>query len=247
MSNQCQIIGVGYTYQSSLAVRKAMTAGLANRHSSQSQNFTYFFKGLKGNLAIHGETLILRHDPLTQAMAEHWVEPELAVKLGDQHQIVAYTLANDLTAFSLELAGRTSAFDGTYLGKCWRKSGSLGPRWYRPEAMPDAGNLTIGLKIQRQGAIIYDQAYNTNRRQRPFKKIPDLIVEYRKKFGSSPPLSKRINLDGDFLPAGTIIMLGTGIMVPSRCYCRSNDIVTVYCSEIGAMLTNQLVYNKLST
>lgn len=246
MNNQHQIIGVGYTYQPSLAVRKSRTVTLVHHHSSQSKDFTYFFKGHAGNLAKHDEALILRNDPRTGEMAEHWVEPELAIKLGDRHAIVAYTLANDLTAFSLELAGRTATFDGTYLGKCWNKSGSLGSKWYRPEEISNTGNLTIGLRIERDGAVIYNHAYNTDRRKRPFEEIPDLIVKYRREFGNDPPMSKQIDLDGNFLPAGTIIMLGTGIVVPARCYCRPNDITTIHCSEIGALLTNQLVYNELS-
>jgi 2-keto-4-pentenoate hydratase/2-oxohepta-3-ene-1,7-dioic acid hydratase in catechol pathway len=245
MNKQHQVIGVGYTYQPSLAVRKSKTRDLEEHHSSQSKDFTYFYKGLLEDTAAHDEPMLLQTDPRTRLMAQHWVEPELAIMLGERHEIAAYTLANDLTAFSIELAGRTERFDGTYHGKCWTKSAALGPKWYSLKEVHDDGNLTIGLKIERAGVVIYDHSYNTSRRKRLFTEIPEMILAYREEFGNNPPLSKTIAIQDGFLLAGTIIMLGTGVVVPERCYSEPGDIATIYCPELNASLTNELIYKGL--
>jgi 2-keto-4-pentenoate hydratase/2-oxohepta-3-ene-1,7-dioic acid hydratase in catechol pathway len=160
--------------------------------------------------------------------------------LGKRHEILAYTLANDLTAISIEACGRTSSMDGTYEGKVWDGSGSLGPHFIPASTIKDPDRLTVGLRIERKGYAIYDQAYCTSRRLRSFREIPGAIVTLYKSFGDFPPPSKRIRLDYDgFLPPGTVIMLGTGLIVKEKHSCIPGDNVTVYCSAIGE-LTNEI-------
>jgi len=236
-----QVISVAYTYQVSLAFRRRETASLAAHHSSQYQDFSFFLKGYPETVVCDGENLIMRRDPETGATANHWPEPELAVLLGPNHQIVAYSLANDFTAHSVELRGRTAEFDGTFFGKRWPGSCAIGPRWFAPDEVGDDSRLDIGLKIVRADQIVYNHTYNTSRRRYPFNEIPAMIVKYASEFAHNPPPSKRILIDnGDLLPPGTVILLGTGIIVKEQYYSQPGDILTVYSPKLGE-LTNQVV------
>jgi fumarylacetoacetate (FAA) hydrolase family protein len=239
-----QIIGVAYTYQPSLAMRHHLTQSITAHHSSKYDNFSYFYKGDSRSMVGHEQELYLRLDPLSGRLAEHWPEPELAALLGEQHEIKAYTLANDLTAFKIETRGRTEDVDGTYLGKAWKRSGSLGPRFVAASAIGDTSNLMIGLNVVRQGRTIYDQNYSTSRRLRPFEEIPKAIVAYHNQFGSALPPSKRIVVGPEgFLPSGTVIMLGTGLIVNRNYLCEPGDRLSIYCSSIGT-LNNTVVAEK---
>jgi 2-dehydro-3-deoxy-D-arabinonate dehydratase len=235
-----QVIGVAYTYRPSLAVRHHLTECTTGQHSSKNKDFSYFYKGDQQSIVGHQQKLYLRDDPVTGQLAKHWPEPELAVLLGQRHEIIAYTLANDLTAISVEARGRTAALDGTYAGKVWDKSGSIGPHFVAASQIPDPDDLVLGLRIERAGKTVYDQTYSASRRIRPFAEIPDLVVTAYLSYGDSPPPSKRLIISQDnFLPPGTVIMLGSGIIVREEYFCRAGDTLTVYCSAIGE-LENQL-------
>ena len=159
-----QIIGCAYTYQGSLGVRRKLTTSLKERgihHSSQERDFSYFYKGNPQTVVADGQELRLRDNETA-----HWPEPELAIMLGEKHQIVGYFLANDFTAIGIEAQGRTKQFDGTYFGKVWNGSCSLGPKIKSHQTQVD--NLEIGLRIERDGEVIYDNSYNTSSRKRKF-------------------------------------------------------------------------------
>jgi 2-keto-4-pentenoate hydratase/2-oxohepta-3-ene-1,7-dioic acid hydratase in catechol pathway len=238
-----QVLGVAYTYQPSLAVRRHLIKHATAYHSAKDSEFSYFYKGDRSSIVGNDEKLYLRLDPRSGCVAQHWPEPELAALLGERHEIVAYTLANDLTAISIEASGRTTGFDGTYLGKVWNKSGSLGPSFV-PANLIDDTKLTIGLRIVRQGIVLYNEAYSTSRRLRPFNEVSDLIVEsYRHYDGNLPP-SKRIAIDSSgFLAAGTVIMLGSGLIVRPELYCEAGDCLSVSCEPIGE-LSNSVVLEQ---
>jgi 2-dehydro-3-deoxy-D-arabinonate dehydratase len=231
-----QVIGGAYTYQPSLAMRKRLTQNIAKHHSSQYDNFTFFYKAPPENVAATGEQLTMRKHPATGEKVPHWPEAELALLLGERHEVIAITLANDFTAYSIEVQGRDENFDGTYFGKVWPTSCALGPDFVTIDKIGDLGQLNVGMKINRQGKTIYENAYSTNRRRREFHEIPELAVAYRRSFGEHPPPSKAIPLDGEYLPAGTVLMLGTGIIVPKRAYSEPGDVVTIYCDAIGELV-----------
>jgi 2-keto-4-pentenoate hydratase/2-oxohepta-3-ene-1,7-dioic acid hydratase in catechol pathway len=236
-----QVLGVAYTYRPSLMVRRHLTKNLVAHHSSRNGNFSYFYKGDKSSVFGTEEPLTLRTDPATGNLAQHWPEPELAVLLGHDHEIIAYTLANDLTAIGIETRGRSEQQDSTYLGKVWKGSGSLGPQFLPTAAIEDPEELTIGLRVMREGKTIYDRQYSTSRREKVFTSIPSAIVDYYRQFDDPVPLSKQICLcPSGRLPAGTVVMLGSGLIVRQEYYCQPGDILTVYCSEIGE-LTNAVI------
>lgn len=233
-----QVVGAAHTFRPSIAVRRHLTRGIDAHHSSQQGDLSYFFKGDARSVVGHGRVLRLRLDPVGNGLARHWPEPELAILLGERHTVLAVTLANDLTAVSIEARGRTAESDGTYLGKVWDGSGSVGPCFLPPEEVGDLSDLTIGLRAVRGGRIVYDQSYSTSRCIYPIPTIPAMIVARRRRYGEQPPPSKRIEVGPDgFLCPGTILMLGTGLITEGRYYCEPGDVLSVFSPRIGT-LTN---------
>lgn len=233
-----QVLGMAHTFLPSLAMRHRLTRLITGYHSSQNHELSYFYKGSSENIVGNGDPLRLRTDPITGQLAQHWVEPELAILLGDEHQIVGYCLANDLTAISIESRGRTPEIDNTFTGKVWAGSGSIGPGFISPSDFGDALDTKIRLTIDRGGDRIYDGTYAINRCRFPLTELPWLICKlHDSKYFESRVRSKTIAIDPNgLLPSGTVIMVGTGIIVPPRCYCQVGDIVGVSCNKLGNLI-----------
>ena len=194
-----------------------------------NENFSYFYKGDSITVIGTREDLKLR-----DRINSHWPEAELAIILGRGHEIIGYMLSNDFTAIGIETQGRTKDFDGTYFGKVWKGSCSLGPRIVSPNEL-DTDNLDIGLRIERIGQTIYDNKYNTKQRKREFRELADMVVQYYRGFGNNPPPSKRILTEAGFLLEGTVILAGTGLIVPQRCHSQIGDSITIYSKPFGEL------------
>ena len=225
------VVGVAYTYDTSRAARRELTRDQPG-HSSQTGAFSYFVKCRLDEAAPHGGELRLRPN----GPALHWPEAELAALLGPGHDIVAYTLANDFTAFTVETRTGAGGSDNTYLGKCWPGSCGLGPGFVPATEIGPVDDLPVTLRIERGGRRIYAETYRTSSRRWEFSEVAELIVRRRKGFGETAPRSKRVRLDeSGRLPAGTVILLGTGLIVPPEAYCRSGDRITVSCPRLGEL------------
>lgn len=230
-----QCIGVAYTFHSSTRAR-AHLASARVEHGAFEIPFSYFYKGNLDNLSGHGGDLCLRSDPSTGEVAVHSPEPELAMFLGEQHSIVGYCLANDLTATSLEGRSGCGAVDSTYIAKVWMGCGSFGPSIVSAADIKSIDAVTIGMRILRSGLVVFDSVYSISERNREFASIPTAIIDKYNSYGGHLPLAKRVIVDRDgFLPAGTLIMLGTGLDVSGEYHCRVGDVLTVYSEALGEL------------
>jgi hypothetical protein len=239
-----QVIGCAYTYNVSRAVRDAFSQDRVDHSSHKGKDaFSYFRKvDAVENIAKDGGELKLRSHPETGESVDHWYEPELAIFLGKNHQIVGYTLGNDLTAAKIEFEKSREDYDPTYFAKVWKGSCSLG-EFIPAEKVGEDDNIDIGIGIKRGGEV-YTATYSTSKRKKSFSDLPKMILEYRRellqKYGGRLPESKRIQLDGKgYLPAGTIIMTGTGIITPSKWYAQKGDEVIIKSPKLG-MLKNKI-------
>jgi 2-keto-4-pentenoate hydratase/2-oxohepta-3-ene-1,7-dioic acid hydratase in catechol pathway len=225
------VVGVAYTYDTSRAARAELTRDQPG-HSAQTGAFSYFVKCRRDEASPHGGELRLHPGGPTP----HWPEAELAALLGPRHDIVAYTLANDFSAFALETGADAGDSDKTYLGKCWPGSCGLGPGFVPAAELGSVDDLPVTLRIERGKRRIYAGTYRTSSRRWEFSEVADLIVRRRKSFGGTPPRSKRVQLDeGGRLPPGTVILLGTGLIVPPEAYCRAGDRITISCPGLGEL------------
>ena len=229
------VVGVAYTYDTSRTARRELTRHKPG-HSSWTDAFSYFVKCRLDEASPHGGELRLNPGATTGGTTPHWPEAELAALLGPGHDIVAYTLANDFTAFTVETGTGTGDSDNTYLGKCWPGSCGLGPGFVPAAELGPVDDLPVTLRIERGERRIYADTYRTSSRRREFSEVADLIVRRRRRLGEAAPRSKRVHLDeSGRLPAGTVILLGTGLIVPPEAYCQAGDRITVSCPGLGEL------------
>ena len=225
------VVGAAYTFDTSRAARRELTRDRPE-HSSWTEAFSYFVKCRVDETSPDGGELRLH----PAGEVPHWPEAELAALLGPDHEIVAYTLANDFTAFTVETGAGADGRDKTSLGKSWPGSCGLGPAFVPAAELGPVDDLPITLRIERGGRRIYAETYRTSSRRFEFSAVADLVVRRRERFGEEPPLSKRVQLDGSGrLPAGTVILLGTGLIVPPEAYCRAGDRITISCPGLGEL------------
>jgi 2-keto-4-pentenoate hydratase/2-oxohepta-3-ene-1,7-dioic acid hydratase in catechol pathway len=228
------VVGVAYTYDTSRTARRELTRDNPE-HSAWTDAFSFFVKCRLDETSPHGGELRLKPGP-ANGTPPHWPEAELAALLGPGHDIVAYTLANDFTAFTVETGAASGDSDNTYLGKCWPGSCGLGPAFVPATELGAVDDLPITLCVERGERRIYADTYRTSSRTREFSEVADLIVRRRQRLGEAAPRSKRVHLDeSGRLPAGTVILLGTGLIVPPEAYCRPGDRITVSCPGLGEL------------
>jgi fumarylacetoacetate (FAA) hydrolase family protein len=237
-----QVIGCAYTFKVSQAVRDSFSKERADHSSHKGRNaFSYFKKVEKPEDIVGNEgTLQLRKHPITGENVEHWPEPELAILLGERHKIVTYGLGNDFTAKGLEFEQAGKNYDPTHYGKCWKGSCSISNIFLELKDIGEIGDLEIGLRIIRSESLVYDHCYSTSQRTRDFEELPELVLERLSSFKEALPESKKITVDSNgFLPQGTVILAGTGLIVPKHLYSEDGDVVVVYSPGLGE-LTNTI-------
>jgi len=128
--------------------------------------------------------------------------------------VVGYTLANDVSAWDIE---RENALylpqSKVYDGCC-----ALGPVMITADELPDPYTLEMTCTIVRDGKEIYSGATSTSKLHRKI----DTLVEYLTKANK--------------VPCGTVVLTGTGIIVPQTGALAAGDVVTIRVPEIGELV-----------
>ena len=208
-----EVWACGCTYEMSAAFRDA-------EHGTREGMYAYvyreprpeiFFKGTSRVCVGSGQPIGLRSDAKFTAP-----EPELAIVLGAGGSIIGYTLANDVSAWDIE---RENAL---YLpqSKVYNACCALGPTIVTADSLPDPYSLEMTCTVTRAGETIFSGSVNTNRLHRKF----ETLVEYLMRANS--------------IPVGTVVLTGTGIIVPETAALVPGDEVTIVVPEIGT-LTNR--------
>ncbi len=140
-------------------------------------------------------------------------EPELALVLGHRGDIVAYTIANDVTARDI----RTE--NPLYLeqSKVFRGSCALGPTLVTPEEMGNPYDVEVRCRVIRSGAAIFEETCNTARLQRRFEELLSYLL-----------------LDNP-VPGGSVLCTGTGIIAPPSAGLADGDLVEIEIAPIGVL------------
>ena len=207
-----EVWACGCTYERSASFRDA-------EHGAREGMYAYvynqprpevFFKGTARVCVGPGQAIGIRADSHFTAP-----EPELALVLGSKGNIVGYTLANDVSAWDLE---RENAL---YLpqSKFYTASCALGPVIVTEEDLPDPYNLEMACTVTRDGQQRFSGSVSTAKLHRKF----EILIEYLRRANQTP--------------AGTVLLTGTGIIVPEDAALAPGDIVTIRIPEIGE-LTN---------
>ena len=180
-------------------------AGVSAR---REQRPDVFFKGTARVCVASGQPIGIRADSRFTA-----AEPELALVLGSRGRIAGYTLANDVTARDIEdenplYLPQSKIYDGC----C-----ALGPVMVTPDQLPDPYALQIECTVTRGGETLFHGEISTARlRQRM-----ETLLEYLMR-------SNRV-------PLGSVLLTGTGIVVPPEAALAPGDTVSIRVREIGEL------------
>jgi 2-dehydro-3-deoxy-D-arabinonate dehydratase len=205
-----EVWACGCTYETSASFRDA-------EHGTREGMYAYvyrearpeiFFKGTARVCVGPGQPIGIRPDSRFTAP-----EPELAVILGSRGRIVGYTLANDVSAWDIE---RENALylpqSKVYDGCC-----ALGPVFVPAEDLPDPYSLQMTCTITRGGRELFSGGVSTARLHRRV----ETLIEYL--------------LRANRVPCGSVLLTGTGIIVPQEAALEPGDVVAIRIPEIGEL------------
>jgi 2-dehydro-3-deoxy-D-arabinonate dehydratase len=208
--NPPEVWGCGCTYQTSADFRDSEhgTVDGMYAHVYREPRPEIFFKGTARVCVPTGKPIGIRADSQFTAP-----EPELALVLGSRGRIAGFTLANDVSAWDIE---RENALylpqSKSYDGCC-----SLGPTMVTPDELTDPYNLDITCTIEREGAVLFSGTINTSKLHRKFENILEYLLR------------------ANHVPAGTVVLTGTGIIVKADAALAPGDIISVKVPEIGEL------------
>lgn len=204
-----EVWGAGVTYLRSRDAREYETRvkGIYDR-VYEAERPEIFFKATPTRCVGPGEVAYIRSD-------SRWSvpEPELALILGPRHEIVGYTIGNDISARDIE------GENPLYLpqAKIYRGCCALGPAIALPGAVGDPRNLTVEMRIYRDGVQVYRGSTTTSKLKRGFDELISFLTR------------------DNVIPAGTVFLTGTGIVPPDDFALRGGDVVEIEIEKIGVL------------
>lgn len=207
-----EVWACGCTYETSAAFRDAEhnTREGFYAHVYKSERPEIFFKGTARVCVGPGQDIGIRSDSRFTAP-----EPELAVVLGSKGRIVGYTIANDVSAWDIERE------NPLYLpqSKVYTACCALGPVIVTADSIADPRALDMTCNIRRGEDTVFSGETSTARLGRAIQSLIDYLLR------ANP------------VPAGSVLLTGTGIIVPESAALAPGDVVSIRVPEIG-QLTN---------
>ena len=203
-----KMYGLGITYKASEFARVKRSIDSAHDRAVGAGRLVSFYKGDYHNCVGPTGILNIRGDSeLTTP------EPELAAVVSDRGKILGYTVFNDVTAYDIEMASSLFTPEAKeYIGSC-----SLGPVFVPKEYFDDVPKLKVALKIIRGDKLILERGARTDLIRKPPQALIDELCQYR------------------YIPNGTVVTLGSSIVVPDECALREGDDVVIEIEKIGRL------------
>jgi 2-dehydro-3-deoxy-D-arabinonate dehydratase len=205
-----EVWACGCTYETSASFRDAEhgTREGMYAHVYRSDRPEIFFKGTARVCVGPGQPIGLRSDSKFTAP-----EPELAVILGARGRILGFTLANDVSAWDIERENPLYLPQSkVYTGCC-----ALGPVILTADELADPYHLQMTCAIVRNGDTRFEGSVSTARLHRKL----ETLIEYL--------------LRANPVPAGSVLLTGTGIIVTENAALGAGDTVSIQVPEIGVL------------
>lgn len=205
-----EVWGCGVTYRKSAEFRDEETdqpRGLYDYVYSAPRP-EIFFKATAARCSGPNAPIGLRSDSHFTAP-----EPELAIVVGRQGQILAYTIADDVSAWDIERENPLYLPQSKIFAGCC----SLGPTLVTPDEVGDPYGLTVIGRVIRHNETIFEDRAETSRIRRRLEELVDYL--------------RRDNP----IPSGTVICTGTGVIVSAEHALKQGDIVEVEIPGLGTL------------
>jgi 2-dehydro-3-deoxy-D-arabinonate dehydratase len=208
--NPVEVWACGCTYASSAQFRDAEQheeSGIYGYvHSHERPEV--FFKGTARVCVGPGQPIGIRFDSKFTAP-----EPELAIILGRRGEVLGYTLGNDVSAWDIERENPLYLPQSKiYTGSC-----ALGPVIVTADELPDPSTLEMTCTVLRDGETRFTGSVPLSRLSRR----TDTLIEFL--------------LRANPVPAGSVLLTGTGIIVPAEAALAPGDVVVIRIPEIGEL------------
>jgi 2-dehydro-3-deoxy-D-arabinonate dehydratase len=199
--------GVTYAWSREARVREAVSKDIYVRVYEAARP-ELFFKSLP-------EKVVGPHDWIGLRGDSHWnvPEPELAVVLSPDLQIVGYTIGNDVS--SREIEGENPLY--LPQAKVYRRSCALGPAITLQDGDADGLELSIHMVIQRGGSVVFQGETSTAKIHRSLTELADYLGRYY-----------------DF-PYGAVLLTGTGIVPGDDFTLEDEDEVSIEIEGVGTL------------
>lgn len=166
-----------------------------------------FFKATPSRTVGPGEAIGVRGD-------SDWdvPEPELAV-VCYRGEIVGYTIGNDASSREIEGA------NPLYLpqAKVYNKCCAIGPCVASPETIGDPHDLDIGMRIERDGEVEFDDGTSTAKMARSCEELVDWFTRH------------------NAVPELSVLLTGTSLVPGEEFSLREGDRVTIEIESIGTV------------
>jgi len=199
--------GVTYAWSREARVREAVSKEIYVK-VYEAERPELFFKSLPEKVVGPNDWIGIRGD-------SRWnvPEPELALVLNPEMQIVGYSVGND--ASSRDIEGENPLY--LPQAKVYRHSCALGPAIALADEDIAGQRLGIEMTIRRDGQVAFQAETSTAEIHRPLAELADYLGRYN-----------------DF-PHGAVFLTGTGIVPGDDFTLRDGDEVTIEIEQIGTL------------
>ena len=166
-----------------------------------------FFKATGYRVVGSGRPVGLRGDSKWQVP-----EPELGLVLDQDGAILGYTMGNDMSSRDIE------GENPLYLpqAKVFRNSCTLGPSVLAAGGS-GAGPFPIACAVRRRGAVVWQGETSTAHMRRSFSELVGYLLRH------------------NWVPAGTVLLTGTGLVPPDDFTLEPGDEVVISSPGIGSL------------
>src|SRR3974390_1986068 len=203
-----EVWACGCTYQMSASFRDGEhgTKDGFYTHVYRGERPEIFFKGTARVCVGSGKNIGIRGDSKFTAP-----EPELAVVLGKDGAVLGYTLANDVSAWDIERENPLYLPQSKIFTGCC----ALGPWFVTADEIADPYSINLSCTIRRGETLLFEGSCSTAKLARKI----ELLVEYL--------------LRANPVPAGSVMLTGTGIIVNQADALQAGDVVTIAGDGLG--------------
>jgi 2-dehydro-3-deoxy-D-arabinonate dehydratase len=206
-----EVWGAGVTYERSKVAREQESDQAATFYDRvyRAPRPELFFKATPSRVVGPGKPIRVRQDT-------KWCvpEPELALVLSPELEIVGFTIGNDVSARDIE------GENPLYLpqAKVYDACCALGPAITLASAMPAPESIGIRMDIERSDVVVFHGETSIARMARPFDELVDWLGR------------------DNVFPAGVVLLTGTGIVPPDDFCLAAGDIVRITIDGIGSLV-----------
>ncbi len=203
-----EVWGCGVTYKRSADMRDDDSEQDIYSRVYHADRPEIFFKATPARCVGPNGFIGIRSDSTLTA-----TEPELAYVLGDDGEIVGYTLCNDVSAWDIERDNPLYLPQSkVFYGCC-----ALGPMFVTPSEIDDPYNLDMRCTVLRGEDVIYEGNVNTSQINWKFEQLTEFLMR------DNP------------IPFGTVVSTGTGIIVPNDLPLAAGDVVEIEVDGFGTL------------